>query len=137
MSDEPPPGRPGGVDRDRLAAFLTRYQIGGQSITDDEARAAADRMLALSTLSYAELAERGYRWLTVVHGDPDTDEADAARRELSRWADRHPGAIVTTVGSNDTTSWLFAPPNVEAHRAALQALAEEHNPGWWIIRPTR
>jgi hypothetical protein len=135
MREGPPPGRPGGVDRDRLAEFLTRYRVAGQPVTDDEARAAADRMVALSTLSCTELAERGDRWLTVVHGDPDTDEADAARRELSRWADRHPAAIVTTIGSNDTTSWLFAPPDVEAPRAALQALAEEHNPGWWINPP--
>jgi hypothetical protein len=122
-------------DRDRLAEFLIRYHVPGQPpLSFDEARAAADQMRELTGLTEADLAERGYRHLTVVHGDLDTPEAEAARRHLSIWGDRHPGAIRQTRGTNDTTTWLLAPPHADANLAALEAVAHEHNPGWWKIR---
>jgi hypothetical protein len=122
-------------DRDRLADFLTRYHVPGRPpLSIEDARASADQILELDSLSERQLAERGYRWLTVVHGDLDTPEADAAWRHVSSWGDRHPGAIRQTRGTNDTTSWLLAPPNAEANRSALDAVAREHNPGWWKIR---
>lgn len=70
-------------DRDRLAEILSRYQLGGQPPSAEEARAAADRTLALTTLSQAELAERERRYLTVMPGDLDTAE-DAPRIAGSR-----------------------------------------------------
>jgi len=122
-------------DRDRLAEFLTRYRIPGQPpLTAAEARAAADQMLEPAGLPDADLAARAYRWLTVVHGDLDTAEAEAAWRQLSSWGDRHPGAIAQTRGTNDTTTWLLAPPEAATNLAALEAVAQEHNPGWWKIR---
>jgi hypothetical protein len=124
-------------DRDRLAEFLSRYRIDGRPLSAEEARATADQMLELTNLSEAELAGRGYRWLTVVHGDLDTPEAEAAWRQLSRWGDRHPGAIRQTWSTNDTTAWLLGPPDAEDNLAALAALAQEHDPGWWKIRPGR
>jgi len=121
------------IPEDQLAEFLSRYRIGGQQVTAEEARAAADRILTETNLPAAELAARGCRQLTVVHGDLDSAEAEAAVRQLWSWGDRHPGAISRTTGTNDTTSWLFAPPDAEAHLAALEAVAREHNPGWWKI----
>jgi len=121
-------------DRDRLAEFLSRCQINGQPLSAGEARAAADRMLELTDLTDAELTDRGYRHLTVVHGDIDSAEAEAAVRELWTWGDRHPGAIRQTRGTNDTTTWLFAPPDADNNLAALEAVAHEHNPGCWRIK---
>jgi hypothetical protein len=87
------------------------------------ASAAADRMLELNDLSQAELEERGHRYLTILHGDIETAEQEAAVHELSAWATRHPSAVARTIGTNDRTTWLFTPPNADANRAALQALA--------------
>ena len=122
-------------DRDRLADFLTRYHVPGQTpLSTQEARAAADQMLELTNLSDDVLAERGYRWLTVVHGDLDSPDAEAAWRQLSSWGDRHPDAIRQSRSTNDTTSWLLAPPNVDSNLDVLEAIAKEHDPGWWKIR---
>ena len=122
-------------DRDRLAEILSRYHVPGQPpLSIVEARAAAADVLELGGLSTDELGARGYRWLTVVHGDLDTTEAAAAWQQLSSWGDRHPGAVRQTRGTNDTTSWLLAPPNAAANLAALDAVAREHNPGWWKIQ---
>ena len=121
-------------ERDRLADFLSRYRIGGEPMTTGEARAAAQRMLGLADLDEAELTAHGFRQLTVVHGAVETAEQEAAVHQLWSWGDRHPGAVTRTVGTNDTTTWLLAPPDAERHLAALEAVAQEHNPGWWTIR---
>ncbi len=122
------------IDPDKLAEFLTRYRVGGEQLTPQEARAAADRLAEVANLSEAEATARGYRYLTVAHGDVETAEDDAALQRLRGWADRHPGAVAASRGTNDTTTWLLAPPHAEQHRAALEAIAAEHNPGWWRIR---
>jgi hypothetical protein len=58
------------VSTPRLAAFLALYHVAGEPVTAAQAREAAARILELDGLSPAELAARGYRQLTVVHGDP-------------------------------------------------------------------
>ncbi|MEU7802566.1 hypothetical protein AB0B10_25230 [Micromonospora arborensis] len=121
-------------ERKALADLLSRYRIGGQPISSTDAQAAADRILAVSRLSAAELNALGYRHLTVVHGDVETPEDQAAMRQLWSWGDRHPGAVQSTTATNDTTTWLLSPPHAEANLASLEAVAQEHNPGWWRIR---
>jgi hypothetical protein len=123
-------------DRDRIAEALSRYRIAGEPLSAEDAYAAADRMLELRSLDEAELAARGYRYLTVVHGDVETAEDEVALRVLQTWVDRHPGVVAQTRGTNDQTTWLLAPPAADTYLAALQAVAEEHNPGWWRIRRT-
>jgi hypothetical protein len=124
----------GSEGRDRLAEFLSRYRLAGEPLTAPAARAAADRVLELTDLSDAELAVRGYRHLTVVHGDVESAADEAAVRAVRSWPDRHPGAVRQTRGTNDTTTWLLAPPDADGRLAALEAVAQEHNPGWWTIR---
>lgn len=125
---------PSAGDADRLAAFLNRYHLGGEALSAAELRAAAARISAQAPRTTDELIVQGHVGLTVVHGDVETEQDAAALRELRRWVDRHPGAVARTDATNDTTSWWCTPPDADAHAAALQALAQEHNPGWWQIR---
>lgn len=122
-------------DRDRLTDFLSRYSIPGHGpITPDEARAAADHILELDGLTPDDLQARGYRHLTVVHGDIENPDDEAAQRHLRDWVNRHPAAIRMTRGTGDTTTWLFNPPDADTHVDQLAAIAHEHNPGCWRIR---
>lgn len=121
-------------ERNALADLLSRYRIDGQPMSSTAAQAAADRILADTRLTADELNARGYRHLTVVHGDVETAEDQAAMQQLWSWGDRHPGAVQSTTATNDTTTWLLAPPHAEANLASLEAVAQEHNPGWWTIR---
>jgi hypothetical protein len=111
------------VDPDQIAEFLSRYRVGGDLLSAQEVRAAADRIRELTNLSDAELTARGYRHLTVAHGDIETAEDDAAVHQLRSWADRHAGAVARTRGTNDTTTWLLTPPDADTHLAALEAVA--------------
>lgn len=120
----------GGVDK-----FLAAAEIGGEPLGKDDRRAILEQLQRLQAMTAAQLAEQGYRQLTLVHGDLESAEDIAALRELSRWCDRHPGAVVRTSGTNDTLTWLFAPPDADEHLTALHALVTEHNPGWWRTRP--
>ncbi|MHA4947584.1 hypothetical protein ACX27O_09695 [Micromonospora sp. SD19] len=120
-------------DRDQLAEFLSRYLVNGQPISGPAARGAADR-IAETRLPAYELATRGYRHLTVVHSDPETAEDEAAMCQLPGWGNRHPGAIRSTIGTNDTAAFLLAPPHADDHLAAIEAVAQGFDPGWWTIR---
>lgn len=118
--------------RDRLVELLSRYVIGGEPLTAAQALAVV-RILELTRLSEADLTARGYRHLTVVHGEVERAEDKAALHQLASWADRHPGTVRRTIATNDTTTWLLAPPNAETNLAALEAVAQEHAPAWWRI----
>jgi hypothetical protein len=125
--DEPTPA-------DELAGFLSRFRVAGRPLTAEETQTAAARIHAEASLTAEQLHAAGYRHLTVVHGDLESTTDEAAVQQLRTWGDRHPGAVRRTTGTNDTTSWLLAPPHAEHHLAALEAVAHEHNPGWWQIR---
>jgi hypothetical protein len=120
--------------RDQLAAFLTRCHIAGEAMDATSAAVLAGQILAVNNLTEAELAAQGYLHLTVEHGDIESADEAAAVRHLWTWSDRHPGAIRQSRGTNDTTTWLFPPPHAAANRDAMQAVAHEHNPGFWNIR---
>ena len=118
----------------RLAEFLSRYRFAGAALSRSQAHAAADRISGLARAGDAELSARGYQLLTIAHGDPETREEQDALRQVHAWGEQHPGAMAGTRGGNDSTTWILTGADAAGHLAALQAIAQEHNLGWWRIR---
>jgi hypothetical protein len=127
---------PGGdtlPDRDHLVAFLSQQQLAGdEPLSDAAIERTADRMLTLSRSTPQELAEQGYRHLTVVHG-PIATEEEGELRHLYDWERAHPGALASWGGPMTSTTFVFAPPAAEQHLAEFEAVALAHNPGGWTI----
>lgn len=85
------------------------------------------------------LTAAGWRCLSIAHGDPERQEDLDALEQLARtfWAQPTSGPR-QIAGGNDYTTYRAGPPAEDADRviAAVQAVAEERNPGWWRITPT-
>jgi hypothetical protein len=121
-------------DRDDLAGFLSRFHVGGRPLTEQEIAAAVDRITGLTSLGEAELLAHGFRFLTVVHGPVDSDQQQTAVGALRAWTDRNLAAVARVAGTGDSTTWTFTPAGADDRAAQLEAVAREHDPGWWEIR---
>jgi len=92
----------------------------------------------LKTAEEVELAARGIRPVSVVHGDAESAADEALIfGELPRLA-RDAGHFRVTRGGNDYTTWFFDGPDGGAEQAcvafiaAVTAIARP----WWIVTPT-
>ncbi len=90
-----------------------------------------------AVLADAELATQGRVPVTVVHGDPDSDEdmwlIGAVLPALAEQA----GPPVYRQGGNDSITYGFAPPDAAAAAAAFEAEVRAIAPPWWRMVPSR
>jgi hypothetical protein len=83
----------------------------------------------------ADLRRRGWRFLAVAHGDLERREHVEAVQYIGRVARLHP-SYQGVQGGGDYTVYKFLGPAADQAVSNTQAVAEEHNPGWWKVTPT-
>ena len=106
---------------------------------DPDVKAAIARAAELAALPWtpgpaaeAEVASRGLHPVSVVHGDPEDEEAvELVCGRLARLADRL--GCRSKVGGNDAATYLL--PSAEA---AAEFIADVTSwcPSWWTVTPT-
>jgi hypothetical protein len=87
----------------------------------------------------AEMTAVGWRFLSIAHGDPETQQHVDALTQVARTFHAQPTRGRRQIaGGNDYTTYRAGPPAEDAEQviAATRAVAEEHNPGHWHITPT-
>ncbi|MFI7643520.1 hypothetical protein [Nonomuraea sp. NPDC049400] len=101
--------------------------------------AAIDRaggIAARSVVVAAELAVAGLHPVSIVHGDPETEQdAQAIYRTLPDLA-RSCGSLYSSGGGNDYSVFVFTGDDAAAAAERFIAAAREHARSWWRITPT-
>ncbi|MEV1177518.1 hypothetical protein [Nonomuraea sp. NPDC049784] len=101
--------------------------------------AAVDRAGAIAARSVvveAELAVAGLCPVSIVHGDPETEQdAQAIYRTLPDLA-RSCGSLYSRGGGNDYSVFVFTGDDAAAAAERFMAAAREHARSWWRITPT-
>jgi len=104
-----------------------------------ELEAHLDELRQRARADEAEMAAAGWRFLSIAHGDPETQQHVDALTQVARtfWAQPTRG-LHQIAGGNDYTTYRAGPPVEDAEQviAATRAVAEEHNPGHWHITLT-
>ncbi len=103
----------------------------------EEVQAMVARLTPASMTAAAEEITRGVRYLTVVHGDAETDDDARRQSDLSNAAWKLcAGTRLSIRGTNDTRTYRVEPgePSADAIIDVLADTANRLNPGWWKIR---
>jgi hypothetical protein len=104
-----------------------------------ELEAHLQELRARAQAEEAEMTAAGWRFLSIAHGDPETQQHADALTQVSRTFQLQPTRGQRQIaGGNDYTTYRAGPPAADAEQviAATRAVAEEHNPGHWHITPT-
>lgn len=97
-----------------------------------------DHLDAEHLVAEAQDAAHGIHWVTIEHGDPETDDDIALLRQLHdlAWSAPSDEATVSTRGGNDYWSVRVGGPAAVRLIDQIATLANQLNPGWWHIRRT-
>ncbi|MFC7585610.1 hypothetical protein ACFQYP_19105 [Nonomuraea antimicrobica] len=96
----------------------------------------ARRLAECAILADAELATQGSVPVTVVHGDPDSDEDMQLIGEVLPALAEQAGPLAFRQGGNGSITYVFAPPDAAAAAAAFEAQVRAIAPPWWRIVPS-
>ena len=132
---EAPAQLPAGVIS--LQQALTEFAAGAEAFrfhgTMEELAAYVEHA---NTAEDARLAEQGIVPVSVVHGDPETDEdGELIFGVLPRLA-AESGPYCTTIGGNDYMTWHFCGPQAERDALAFISKADRVAAPWWNVTKT-